>query len=315
MRFLYVEKPLLDHPRTAAIQYQTGAEVIAIDRYGEIFNRHGSHFRLQKKQTALILAEKKGKRIYDIPPAYTIGAKHNYYFSHLLNCPYDCRYCFLQGMYRSAHHVLFLNYEDFMEEIETKITEEKTTFFSGYDGDSLALESYSEFLEAFLPFFAKHPTAELELRTKSANIQKLLQRNPIPNVVIAYTLNPEAIAHAYETKAPSLKQRLKAIAKLQEKGWQIGLRFDPLIYTEGYQSHYAPFFKEVLDLVKRPHSITLGAFRLPPPLFKAMERVKPKEKLLAICTEKESMMAFAKEEEMLSFCRRLLPKEKVYVCA
>ena len=46
-----------------------------------------------------------------------------------------------------------------------------------------------------------------------------------------------------------------------------------------------------------------------------MERVKPKEELLAICTQKDEMMAFAKEEEMLSFCRKHLPKEKVYVCA
>ena len=154
MKYLYVEEPLLDHPKTHAIHKKTGATLIPIQRYGEVFNRHKGNFRLQKKQSALILAEKKGKLVYEIPPAYTIGAKHNYYFSHLLNCPYDCRYCFLQGMYRSAHYVLFLNYEEFAREIEEKLTDEKTTFFSGYDGDSLALESYSGFLDYFLPFFA-----------------------------------------------------------------------------------------------------------------------------------------------------------------
>jgi len=133
--------------------------------------------------------------------------------------------------------------------------------------------------------------------------------------IIAYSLSPDPIAKAFELKAPSLKQRLKALSQLQEKGWQIGLRFDPLIYTENYQEHYASFFKEVLSLVKNPHSITLGAFRLPLSTFKEMERVKPKEELLAICTQKDEMMAFAKEEEMLIFCRELLPKEKVYVCA
>ena len=316
MKYLYVEEPLLDHPKTRAIHKKTGATLIPIQRYGEVFNRHKGNFRLQKKQSALILAEKKGKLVYEIPPAYTIGAKYNYYFSHLLNCPYDCRYCFLQGMYRSAHYVLFLNYEEFAREIEeTLTTDEKTTFFSGYDGDSLALESYSGFLEYFLPFFAKHPTAELELRTKSGNIQKLLKQEAVPNVVIAYSLSPAPIAKAFELKAPSLKQRLKALFQLQEKGWQIGLRFDPLIYTENYQEHYASFFTEILSLVKNPHSITLGTFRLPLSTFKEMERVKPKEELLAICTQKDEMMAFAKEEEMLNFCRKHLPKEKVYVCA
>jgi spore photoproduct lyase len=217
-------------------------------------------------------------------------------------------------MYRSAHYVLFLNYEEFAREIEEKLTDEKTTFFSGYDGDSLALESYSGFLDYFLPFFAKYPTAELELRTKSRNIQKLLKHDVIPNVVIAYSLSPDPIAKAFELKAPSLKQKLNELSQLQEKGWQIGLRYDPIIYTENYQEHYASFFKEVLSLVKNPHSITLGAFRLPLSTFKEMERVKPKEELLAICTQKDEMMAFAKEKEMLSFCREHLPKEGVYVC-
>lgn len=38
-----------------------------------------------------------------IIPAYGLGGDKNFYFSHMLNCIYDCRYCFLQGMFRSAH--------------------------------------------------------------------------------------------------------------------------------------------------------------------------------------------------------------------
>ena len=37
----------------------------------------------------------------------------------MLNCLYDCRYCFLQGMYRSANYVLYVNYEDFTKDIDT----------------------------------------------------------------------------------------------------------------------------------------------------------------------------------------------------
>ena len=42
------------------------------------------------------------------PDNFTIGFKKNYYFSHMLNCIYDCKYCFLQGMYNSANYVLFI---------------------------------------------------------------------------------------------------------------------------------------------------------------------------------------------------------------
>ena len=37
------------------------------------------------------------------------------------NCIYDCRYCFLQGMYRSAHYVVFINYEDYQWAIEERL--------------------------------------------------------------------------------------------------------------------------------------------------------------------------------------------------
>ena len=127
--------------------------IIPIDHYGEIFNRHGQNFRLQKKKPAFILAKKQGKLLYPIPPNYGIGAQNNFYFSHILNCPYDCSYCFLQGLYRSANYVIFINFEDFQEEIIKKIGKSKTTFFSGYDGDSLAFECRTGFLDAFLPFF------------------------------------------------------------------------------------------------------------------------------------------------------------------
>jgi spore photoproduct lyase len=314
MTFLYVEKNLLNHPRALTIQKKMKATLIPIDHYGEIFNRHGSHYRLQKKQPSLILAQKQGKLVYEISSNFGIGNNKNYYFSYVLNCPFDCNYCYLQGRHRSAHPILFLNFEDFEKALLEKIGKEKITFFSGYDGDSLALEPLSGFLDYFLPFFEKHPTATLELRTKSVNIQKLLKFPPFPNCVIAFTLSPEKISHIYEKKAPSLKRRFNAIALLQKKGWNIGLRFDPIIYVKNYQEHYQTLFHEALSLVKKPHSITLGTFRLPLSLFKEMKRVKPQEKLLALCQEREGQMTLPKEEEMLAFCRSLLPKEKVFVC-
>ena len=35
---------------------------------------------------------------------------------NLLNCIFDCQYCFLQGMYNSSNIVCFVNVEDFAKE-------------------------------------------------------------------------------------------------------------------------------------------------------------------------------------------------------
>lgn len=312
---IYVEKAVRDHPRTRAVIAKLPAQkVISIERYGEVFNRKSQHFRLQKRSPSFILAEKQGTLVYPTPPAYGIGAKENYYFSHLLNCPFDCRYCFLQGMYRSASFVLFVNYEDFQQEIAEKLTDQKTTFFSGYDGDSLALDPKTGFLETFLPFFRERPQAELELRTKSIAIRKLLEEEPFPNCIVAFSLSPAPLVQELEKKTPPLDKRLQAIETLQQAGWQIGLRFDPIIDCANFKPLYTAFFQEVFAKVLSTHlhSVTLGSFRLPKPAFKEMKRLKPSDPLLALNQEGEQI------QQKLAFCEaeilKYTEKRKLFVC-
>lgn len=313
MTFVYVEEGISCHPRTLQVlEKLKPSTVLPISRYSEIFNRKNQHFRLQKQQVSFILAEKKGHLLYKTPPHYGIGAKENYYFSHLLNCPFDCRYCFLQGMYRSASFVLFVNYEDFQEAIEQKLGHEKVTFFSGYDGDSLAMEPKTAFLSSFLPFFRKHPLAEIELRTKSVLITPLLKEKPFSNCIVAFSLNPQLLIATFEKKTPSLAKRLRAIQSLQQAGWRIGLRFDPIIDCPNFHTLYSFFFKEVFSSIDDHllHSVSLGVFRLPKPLFKEMQRLKPKDPLLAL--EGREM------REKRDYCQeeigRYVDKRKLFVC-
>jgi spore photoproduct lyase len=109
---IYVEKEVQHHPHTQAIckRFPQIATIIC-DRYGEIFNRHHQNFRLQKGRPSLILAQKYDNFVLPTPAGYGIGGQRNFYFSHMLNCIYDCRYCFLQGMYNSANYVIFVNFE------------------------------------------------------------------------------------------------------------------------------------------------------------------------------------------------------------
>ncbi|MGH8119542.1 MAG: DNA photolyase, partial [Gammaproteobacteria bacterium] len=86
---LSIEKAVADHPRALEIQRRLPAATrIYCDRYTEIFNRKAQNFRLQKKRPALILAAKFRQRLLPVPATYDLGARHNYYFSHMLNCIY-----------------------------------------------------------------------------------------------------------------------------------------------------------------------------------------------------------------------------------
>jgi len=326
IKTIYIEKQVANHPRTREILARfPDTTQIYCERYGEIFNRKAQSFRLQKKQPALILAKKHKGFVLPAPEAYSIGAKENYYFSHMMNCLYDCRYCFLQGMYRSAHYVLFVNYEDFVTEIENKLqkTDKEIHFFSGYDCDSLALEPVTKFLEYFLPVFRKHRKALLEIRTKSTQIRTLLNTEPFENCVLAWSFTPAEIAAVLENRTPSVDRRIISIIKLQEKGWRIGLRFDPLIYSSEYQSQYRKLFADTLQICNPEllHSVTLGSFRLPKGYFKSLQKMYPDERLFASPLEEANGMFSYKaqiQSEMLNFCREeilnYIPEEKFFPC-
>ena len=284
---VFVESQIMDHPITKhVLGCLPKANLINIDRYQELFNKRQQNFRLQKEKPALILAKKYDNFVLPAPAGFGMGAQENFYFSHMYNCIYDCRYCFLQGMYSSANYLLFVNFEDFFNSILETIENNKNsslTFFSGYDCDSLAFEKITTFAEHSLDFFANHPEAELELRTKSVNVQTLLDREPLPNCVVAFSLSPEKVAAALDFKAPSVKKRIAAIQKLAKSGWLVGLRLDPLIFCENWKTQYSGLIADVMDNleIENLHSVSFGPLRYPKKMYNRIAGLYPEEKLFA----------------------------------
>jgi len=221
---------------------------------------------------------------------------------------------------------VFVNYEDYQQKI-TEICQqsphEAIHFFSGYDCDSLAFEPVTGFAQHFMPFFAQLPNAWLEIRTKSTQIRQLLKSPVLERGIIAFSLSPDAIAQKVEDKAPTVAKRIEAMLKLQQQGWLIGLRFDPLIYQENYLQQYQQLFSQVFAKLnlQQLHSVSLGTFRLPDKYFKKMHKLYPQEKLFSSPLEKKQGMISYKadiEQQMMHECSQLLltyiPEEKFFPC-
>ena len=312
---VYIESAVKDHPRSLQIlARQKNVHWVEIEHHGEVFNPRAQNFRLQKSNPALILADKHHRRILPAPPGYGLGGKYNYYFSHMLNCLYDCRYCFLQGMYSSAHQVIFVNYEDFTDSIIETIyhhAPEPVWFFSGYDCDSLAYEPMTGFANFFVPFFTRTNNAWLELRTKSTQVRQLLKHQPCERIITAFSFT-DAYSHAkLEHGVPAIGKRIEAMKTLNDHGWPIGLRFDPLIYHDNYQSTFAQLLDDIFSVIdaSQLHSVSLGTFRLPKQNFRQIQRIYPDEALFAQNLElNNAMMSYplSQEQEMIRFCESLL---------
>ena len=324
---IFFEEQISNHPTTERIRKALPRSTwVPIERYQELFNKRHQNFRLQKKNPALILAKKHENFVLPVPSGFGMDSHKNFYFSHMYNCLYDCKYCFLQGLYSSANFVLFVNYEDFFHSISEKIAEYKgksLTFFSGYDCDSLAFDKLSGFAGHALNFFETFPNVELELRTKSIAINSLLQRKPLDNCIVAFSLSPSEIAKSMDSKAPNINRRIYAIKQLAEAGWKIGLRFDPLIYTSNWKNLYSSLFEEILNGLNPSmlHSISYGPLRFPKKMYKKAASLHPEQKLFAFPMEEtKGIVSYGKkiETEMHDFLKSELNKytseNKIFQC-
>ncbi len=251
------------------------------------------------------------------PAGYGLDGDQHYYFSHMLNCVYDCRYCFLQGMYRSAHQVLFVNFEEFAADIEA-ISQanlpDPVWFYSGYDCDSLAYDPMTRFSDFFVPLIERLDNAWMELRTKSTQVRALLAREPVARVVAAFSFS-DAVSHArLEHGVPPIARRVDAMARLQDAGWPLGLRFDPVVYHREYRSTFVALLDEIFARVDpaRLHSVSLGPFRLTRAHHRRVAQLYPDEPLFAQdLAERDGIISYPpdREREMIDFCEsRLLER-------
>jgi spore photoproduct lyase len=339
---IYIEEEVANTERVEAILANyPGVPQIRCERYGEVFNRKAQNFRLQKQAPALILAKKYGKFVLPAPAGYGFEAGESLYFSHMLNCVYDCRYCFLQGMYRSANYVLFTNYEDFAAAIASTVQQVSSThstgskvFYSGYDCDSLALEPVSNFCRFFVPEFSRQPQATLEIRTKSTQIRHLLEMQPIANCVIAMSFTARAAAEEWEHRVPAIAKRIEALRKLQQLGWKVAIRFEPIIFNavaadadvttaetvEAYRQLFIEVFAKIDPVTV--HSVSTGLFRMPTNYYKNIVKLYPDEALFAQETKaREGLVLFSvdRESEQLAAVENLLfgfiSPQQYYRCA
>lgn len=103
---------------------------------------------LQHGSKALIIARKDGQLLYEgAEVCQSFGNEYFYYTSCVMNCIYDCEYCYLKGMYPSGNLVIFINIEDIFAELETLLAKHPVYLCVSYDTDLLALENIAGFVK------------------------------------------------------------------------------------------------------------------------------------------------------------------------
>ncbi|CAK7001068.1 SPL family radical SAM protein [Fusobacterium varium] len=282
---IYIEKEAVNYPLAKRILEKfPNSNVIEVEIYKEIFSKGNQNFIIQKKSPKLILAVKKESYLYEgAKVCESFGNDNFYYTSSVMNCVYDCEYCYLQGVYTSANIVIFVNIEDCFREIE-KILQEKSMYICiSYDTDLLALEGITGLVEQWYEFVRKNRKLKIELRTKSSNIKVLKNLEPADNFILAWTLSPKEFTMQYEKGTAVLEQRLKAANEMLEKGWKVRVCFDPVIYMKNFEEEYGELIKKTFKELspEKILDISIGTFRISKEYLKRMRKSRGNSEVLS----------------------------------
>lgn len=320
---IYIEETLLKHKKTIEILSRfPNAKQVIIHHYKDVFCRSKQNFLLQKNSPMLILAKKEQQLIYEgAPVCQSFGNKHFYYTSCVMNCIYDCEYCYLQGMYSSANLVLFLNLEDVFLEVETLLAKHPVYLCISYDTDLLALEGLFGMIHSWVEFTRKHADLTIEIRTKSANFSAIKDLSPCDNVILAWTLSPEDVIQAYEHNTPSLNARLQSAREAISAGYQVRLCFDPLIWIPEFQKKYGAFLQHVFDSLpyQKLFDVSIGVFRVSNDYLKRMRRQRPSSAIVWYPYEQSDGVyhyGHTRSNDMISFVynqiSNYIPEHKIF---
>jgi spore photoproduct len=328
---IYVEEAILQSPDVERVLRKfPKAKVIPIKHYKDVFNRKKQGRLAQSRSSKLILAKKEGQRLYDgAVVCQDFSESHFCYTSLLMNCPFHCAYCYLQGMYPSSNLVMFLNLEDYFSDCRKWIAEKGSLYLCiSYDTDLLAMEGIYPYVEEFARFLNQENALRIEVRTKAGGegLWRKMQKLPLSSegrkrMIFAFTLSPEEIIEEAEEGSARLSSRIFAIQKALEEGYLVRLCFDPMIYHPRWKELYSDLLQEVFEKIpmEQIHDCSVGSFRISESYLKAMGKALPNSPHTQFPYENTGgYYHYPKElmEEMEGFLysrlQEKLPKEKIF---
>ena len=281
---IYIEKSVIENERTKRIIGKLPkARIIVIDNYMDVYGRYGQNQRKQSISPALILAERKAEYLYKgAPVCQSFGNENFYYCSTMMNCVFDCSYCYLKGMYPSGNLVIFVNLEDYFEALDEILKDKSMYLCISYDADLLAMESVTGYAELWAEFAGKHRNLKLEIRTKSARTAMWEELPCLSNVIYAFTLAPQQMITACERKTPSAGARIECALSGLSKGFPVRLCFDPMIYQKNWREDYGELVRD-LDQAFAAHGLSMnqltdasvGTFRISQDYIKKIRKMEP----------------------------------------
>jgi len=267
---VYVDREVADHPTTIRILERLhGCEADVVDDIRRL--KRPDDIATAKRR--MILTQHRGQAF---KACQGMGPGHlccGYRVIDLVSgCPMQCSYCILQSyLANNPTTTVNVNLEAILSQVGEFLDAAPDRFYrigTGELADSLALDPILDFAGLLISFFARRRNALLELKTKTAFVDHLLDIKHRGRTVVSWSVNTPSVIASEERSVASLDERLAAARRAGEAGYGVGFHFDPII-MEGSVDETVSKYDEVVDRIldeidpKTIAWISLGLLRYP----------------------------------------------------
>ena len=261
---LWAIRNLSNKIRVKNLAKRSGLPLIWVDKVPGANSKKGME-KLNAERGVLLLRDRSSPFIEQFQ--HPIGRCAKFYkLTAYNNCNFWCEYCYLYLTFRtqpiSTH---FINYEKMYAEIEkfdkARIPKSLKVLNLGELADPLGVDYITGFAKQIISFMPEHaPGTRLLFLTKSDCVDEILKLNHGEQSIISFSVNTEKVFQELEHRTASPESRLRAAEKVQQAGYEVRLRIDPVIFYSTWEKDYIELVDKIFQFV-RPTRITIGEYR------------------------------------------------------
>ncbi len=212
-----------------------------------------------KATLAVVVAPPSKRRLQPIAPSA------DWRMDLAEGCPAHCSYCYLAGSLKGPPITrVYANLDEIFDSLPAYLGQgtitsrsaarahEGTTFEASCYTDPLALEPVTGSLSAAIAWFGRwEAEAQLRFTTKFAGVDPLLALDHAGRTRMRASINPRAFARFEGGTAP-VAERLRALRRMAEAGYPVGLTIAPIIAAEGWQQAYGALIDDAAAMLDLP---------------------------------------------------------------
>lgn len=166
-------------------------------------------------------------------------------------CSAMCLYCYLVCNYNKCSYFrYFVNREQMLEKIikHTNKFPKEFVYEIGSNSDLVLENVVTNNLPYVINNFCENSKkGKLTFPTKFSNIDSILDCNHNGRIIVRMSVNPNEIISTYELKTSNLENRIKAINKLCEADYKVGILIAPVIMVQNYKGIYHELIKYMYE--------------------------------------------------------------------